>query len=84
MREGEREERGCFTLDGSPPSVPETQSGIKCCLDWRVDKNSSLSDSTPTLSSSGGEVRRVGSLWRGRKRERGMNGVRTEERDGQK
>lgn len=33
----------CFTLDGSL-SVPETESGIKCCLDWRVDKNSLLSE----------------------------------------
>lgn len=46
-KEEERKKRGmrgrCFTLDGSL-SVPATESGIKCCLDWSVDKNSSLSE----------------------------------------
>lgn len=44
VNEGKKRKRGrCFTLDGSL-SVPVTESGIKCCLDWRVDKNSLLSE----------------------------------------
>lgn len=48
--EGEEEEEKkrqmkgrCFTIDGSLP-VAKTESKFKCCLDWRVDKNSLLSE----------------------------------------
>lgn len=67
---------GCFTLDGSL-SIPATKSGIKCCLDWRVDKNSSLSEHRRLYQVKRNHGRRMGRRRGGRGR---MNEVRREGR----
>lgn len=53
------------------------ESGIKCCLDWRVDKNSSLSEHRLLYQVEEKCGRRIAQRRGGRGR---MNGVRREGR----
>lgn len=64
--EWERKRGRCFTLDGSP-SVPVTESGIKCCLDLRVDKNSCCLKTSSFINWR----RNVEDGWAGRRGRRG-------------